>query len=200
MDMRIPLKISAKGMKSHDGTKDNLVSVILVGIFGFIFMLSVEDIVLVFVLVFSILGIIEEAGESISGSDKEIVKKDTMLDEIFSHLPGYSKDNMAMLGFKSHGGNESGTLFGFLGATLSTEVRMAGMSHHGFLAAFRALKEIATKIDSMAEDGFLNIIESDRTKFTNVKEMSQIIIVVEKDISKRSLLFRIVMMREIKKG
>lgn len=200
MDMRIPLKISAKGMKSHDGTKDNLVSVILVGIFGFIVMLSVEDIILVSVLVFSILGIIEETGESISGSDKEIVKKDTMLDEIFSHLPGDSKDNMAMTGFKSHGGNESGTLFGFLGATLSAEVRMAGMSHHGFLAALRTLKEITAKIDSMAEDGFLNVIESDRTKFTNVKEMSQIIIVVEKDISKRSLLFRIIMMREIKKG
>ena len=63
-----------------------------------------------------------------------------------------------------------------------------------------ALEKIAAKIDSMAEDSFLNIIESDRTELTDIKEMSQIIIVVEKDIGKGSFLFRIIMMRKVEKG
>ena len=52
----------------------------------------------------------------------------------------------------------------------------------------------------MAEDSFLNIIESDRTELTDIKEMSQIIIVVEKDIGKGSFLFKIIMMRKVEKG
>ena len=48
---------------------------------------------------------------------------------------------MAMFRSKSDGENKSRTLFGFLGATLSMEMGMAGISNHGFFIIPKALKK-----------------------------------------------------------
>lgn len=196
--MRIPLKVSAKGMKGHDRTKNDFVPVIFVSIFGLSFAFLAEEVVFILSFVFPVFSVIKKTGKGVSGIDKEIVEKDTIFNKILPHFPGDGKNNMTMFSFKSHGGNKGGTLFGFLSATLSTEMGMAGMSDHGFFTAPRALKEITAKINGMTEDSFLNIIKSNRTKFTDIKEMSKIVIVIKKDKRKGSFLFRMIMMSKVK--
>lgn len=197
--MRVPLKISAKCMKSHNCTKYNLVSVILISILGFVGFLFIEDIIFMLVFIFSVFRIIKKTGKSISGSSEKIVKENAMLDEIFAHFPGDGKNNVTMFGFKSHGRNKSRTLFSFLGATLGTEMGMTGMSNQGFFGTSRTLEKITAKIDGMTKNSFLDIVKADMAKFFNIIKMREIIIVIKEDIGKGSSLFRTIMMREVKK-
>lgn len=152
MDMRIPLKITAKGMEGGDHTKMIDMAVVLEGIVRELDAFSPE---------LADEGSIDKSRNGIASSDEEDIEVGPVLAEPVSEADRDGEDNMSVFGIEAERCGLDRKLFGIFDAAGITETRMAVSVDGSKVITMRvlALKIIAAEINGIAEERTLNIVE-----------------------------------------
>ena len=152
MDMRIPLKITAKGMEGGDHAKMIDMAVVLEGIVRELDAFSPE---------LADEGSIDKSRNGIASSDEEDIEVGPVLAEPVSEAVRDGEDDMSVFGIEAERGGLDRKLFGIFDAAGITETRMAVSVDGSKVITMRvlALKIIAAEINGIAKERTLNIVE-----------------------------------------
>ena len=152
MDMRIPLKITAKGMEGGDHAKMIDMAVVLEGIVSELDAFSPE---------LTDEGSIDKSRNGVACSGEEDIEIRSVLTEPVSEAVRDGEDDMPVFGIEAERGGLDRKLFGIFDAAGITETRMAVSVDGSKVITMRvlALKIIAAEINGIAEERTLNIVE-----------------------------------------
>ena len=152
MDMRIPLKITAKGMEGGDHAKMIDMAVVLEGIVRELDAFSPE---------LADEGSIDKSRNGVACGDEEDIEVGPVLAEPVSETVRDGGDNMSVFGIEAERCGLGRKLFGIFDAAGITETRMAVSVDGSKVITMRvlALKIIAAEINGIAEERTLNIVE-----------------------------------------
>lgn len=152
MDMRIPLKITAKGMEGGDHAKMIDMAVVLEGIVRELDAFSPE---------LADEGSIDESRNGVACGDEEDIEVGPVLAEPVSEAVRDGEDDMSVFGIEAERCGLDRKLFGIFDAAGITETRMAVSVDGSKVITMRvlALKIIAAEINGIAEERTLNIVE-----------------------------------------
>ena len=152
MDMRVPLKITAKGMEGGDHAEVIDMAVILGGIVRELDAFSPE---------LADEGSIDKSRNGIASSDEEDIEVGPVLAEPVSEAVRDGEDDMSVFGIEAERGGLDRKLFGIFDAAGITETRMAVSVDGSKVITMRvlALKIIAAEINGIAKERTLNIVE-----------------------------------------
>ena len=152
MDMRIPLKITAKGMEGGDHAKMIDMAVVLEGIVRELDAFSLE---------LTDEGSIDKSRNGVACSGEEDIEIRSVLTEPVSEAVRDGEDDMPVFGIEAERGGLDRKLFGIFDAAGITETRMAVSVDGSKVITMRvsALKIIAAEINGIAKERALNIVE-----------------------------------------
>ena len=152
MDMRIPLKITAKGMEGGDHAKMIDMAVVLEGIARELDAFSLE---------LTDEGSIDKSRNGVACGDEEDIEVGPVLAEPVSEAVRDGEDDMSVFGIEAEKCGLDRKLFGIFDAAGITETRMAVSVDGSKVITMRvlALKIIAAEINGIAEERTLNIVE-----------------------------------------
>ena len=152
MDMRIPLKITAKGMEGGDHAKMIDMAVVLEGIVRELDAFSPE---------LADEGSIDKSRNGIACGGEEDIEIRSVLTEPVSEAVRDGEDDMPVFGIEAERGGLDRKLFGIFDAAGITETRMAVSVDSSKVITMRvlALKIIAAEINGIAKERTLNIVE-----------------------------------------
>lgn len=152
MDMRIPLKITAKGMEGGDHAKMIDMAVVLEGIVRELDAFSPE---------LADEGSIDKSRNGVACGDEEDIEVGPVLAEPVSEAVRDGEDDMSVFGIEAERCGLDRKLFGIFDAAGITETRMAVSVDGSKVITMRvlALKRIAAEINGIAEERTLNIVE-----------------------------------------
>ena len=156
MDMRIPLKITAKGMEGGDHAKMIDMAVVLEGIARELDAFSLE---------LTDEGSIDKSRNGVACGDEEDIEVGPVLAEPVSEAVRDGEDDMSVFGIEAERCGLDRKLFGIFDAAGITETRMAVSVDGSKVITMRvlALKIIAAEINGIAEERTLNIVEDTGT-------------------------------------
>ena len=151
MDMRIPLKITAKGMECGDHAEVIDMAVVLEGIVRELDAFSPE---------LADEGSIDKSRNGVACGDEEDIEVGPVLAEPVSETVRDGEDDMSVFGVEAERCGLGRKLFGIFDAAGITETRMAVSVDSSKVMTMRilALKIIATEINGIAEERTLNIV------------------------------------------
>lgn len=152
MDMRIPLKITAKGMEGGDHAKMIDMAVVLEGIARELDAFSLE---------LTDEGSIDKSRNGVACGDEEDIEVGPVLAEPVSEAVRDGEDDMSVFGIEAEKCGLDRKLFGIFDAAGITETRMAVSVDGSKVITMRvlALKIIAAEINGIAKERTLNIVE-----------------------------------------
>ena len=152
MDMRIPLKITAKGMEGGDHAKMIDMAVVLEGIVRELDAFSPE---------LADEGSIDKSRNGVACGDEEDIEVGPVLAEPVSEAVRDGEDDMSVFGIEAERCGLDRKLFGIFDAAGITETRMAVSVDGSKVITMRvlALKIIAAEINGIAKERTLNIVE-----------------------------------------
>lgn len=152
MDMRVPLKITAKGMEGGDHAKMIDMAVVLEGIVRELDAFSPE---------LADEGSIDKSRNGVACGDEEDIEVGPVLAEPVSEAVRDGEDDMSVFGIEAERCGLDRKLFGIFDAAGITETRMAVSVDSSKVITMRvlALKIIAAEINGIAKERTLNIVE-----------------------------------------
>ena len=176
MDMRIPLKITAKGMEGGDHAKMIDMAVVLEGIARELDAFSPE---------LADEGSIDKSRNPVACGDEEDIEVGPVLAEPVSEAVRDGEDDMSVFGIEAEKCGLDRKLFGIFDAAGITETRMAVSVNSSKVMTMRVLtlKIIAAEINGIAEERALDMIKDARAGTTGSIPAFYDVIIMKEDRS-----------------
>ena len=174
MDMRVPLKITAKGMEGGDHAKMIDMAVVLEGIVRELDAFSPE---------LADEGSIDKSRNGVACGDEEDIEVGPVLAEPVSETVRDGEDDMSVFGIKAERDGLGRKLFGIFDAAGITETRMAVSVNSSKVITMRVLafKIITAEINGIAKERALNIVEDTGTGTTGSIPTLDDVVIMEED-------------------
>ena len=176
MDMRVPLKSTAKGMEGGDHAEVIDMTIVLEGIVSELDAFSLE---------LTDEGSIDKSRNGVACGDEEDIEVGPVLAEPVSEAVRDGEDDMSVFGIEAERGGLDRKLFGIFDAAGITETRMAVSVDGSKVITMRvlALKIIAAEINGIAEERALDMIKDARAGTTGSIPAFYDVIIMKEDRS-----------------